>query len=307
MFRSVSEEPRSKTIDEPLRLTSVTIGELFHQGSALLKSAGIENADNEAVWLLEAVLGPLRLALLLDPGRSVTPAGRRRVQELFRRRAAREPLQYILGTQEFCGLEFLVGPAVLIPRPESELLVEEAVSRCARLYAPLIADMGTGSGCLAVSLARALPTAIIFAVDCSSEALGLARENAARHGVQERIQFLEGDLFVPLHAERLEGRIAAIVSNPPYLAADEFEKLQPEVRLYEPHLALDGGADGLMVHRRLLHHSQEFLMAGGMLLLEAGCGQASCIREMGEAYGYRHILTRRDAAGIERVVCFEKR
>lgn len=285
-----------------------TAGGLLRAGVALLRAAGVENAEREAGWILEAALSTSCLALRLDGARPVAEPARGRAWELLARRAAREPLQHVLGTQEFCGLEFLVGPAVLIPRPETELLVAAlAESDFVRAH-PVIADIGTGSGCIAIALARAIPGATVYATDVSPGALRIARENAAWHGVADRVRLLEGDLCRPLETVGLRGRCGAIVSNPPYIPDGELVGLQPEVGRFEPRLALAGGPDGLAVHRRLLIEARTCLMPEGLLVLEVGRGQADRLRELAEADGgYRALRSRRDAAGIERAICFERR
>jgi release factor glutamine methyltransferase len=290
------------------RPTGDTLAGLLREGQALLARAGVENAQNETTWLAERALGLDRLTLKLEEGREVRPADRRLVMELLARRASREPLQHILGSQEFCGLEFEVNPHVLIPRPETELLVEHCAAGLRSVSQPLIADIGTGSGCIAVALAVAVPTAVLYATDVSRAALEVAGRNASRHGVAGRIRLLHGDLFAPFRGLGLEGKLAAIVSNPPYISEDDLAGLQPEVGRYEPWLALAGGIDGLAVCRRLLKGAAEFLLPGGRLLVEVGMGQAESVaRIAGEQgdYGPGQRLT--DAAGIERVVCLQKR
>ena len=228
--------------------------------------------------------------------------------KLFARRAAREPLQYLLGSQEFCGLDFLVDRSVLIPRPETELLVEQVIQHNLRTRPLIIADIGTGSGCIAVALARALPTAVFYATDRSLAALRIAEHNATRHGVKDRVRFLVGDLLEPLRAHRLEGKVAAVVSNPPYIADRELLELQPEVRMFEPRVALAGGGDGLEFHRRLLSDAGEFLAPGGLLVFEVGQGKAGPLSEIAVAQGgYARAGLVRDAAGLDRVVCFERK
>jgi release factor glutamine methyltransferase len=287
---------------------AVTLAELLCEGRARLAQAGVENAENEAVWLTERALGMDRLRLTLEGTSVVRPEDRKLVGELFARRAAREPLQYILGTQEFCGLEFEVGPEVLIPRPETEALVEHGIGLVRLVPHPLIADIGTGSGCIAVALARALPAATLYATDLSSAALEVARRNAARHGVAERVKILAGDLFEPLRGLGLEGRLTVIVSNPPYIPAGDLIALQPEVGLYEPLLALAGGTDGLGICRRLLKGATEFLSPGGWLLLEVGQGQAGPVERLALEQGsYGSARRIEDTAGIERVVILQKR
>ena len=286
---------------------ATTRSALLRAGISLLADAGISNAENEAIWILEAVLGTNRLALRLEGHRTVTPRELDQVLELFARRATREPLQYILGSQEFCGLELLVNRSVLIPRPETELLVEQVVQHKFGAMSPIIADIGTGSGCIAVALARALPTALLYATDRSLAALRVAEDNAAQHGVKDRVRFLVGDLLEPLRTYSLEGKVAAVVSNPPYIPDRELANLQPEVRAFEPRLALAGGVEGLEFHRRLLKDAAEFLAPDGLLVLEVGQGQARGLTEMTlEQGGYAQAVLIRDAAGIERVACLQR-
>ncbi|TAJ32159.1 MAG: peptide chain release factor N(5)-glutamine methyltransferase [Nitrospirae bacterium] len=285
-----------------------TLEGLLRTGEALLSDAGIQNVRHEAVWIMEAALATTRLALQLDGQRAVQPEDRARTMTLFARRAAREPLQYILGTQDFCGLEFAVGPEVLIPRPETERLVEAFARQRLSAPAPIVVDIGTGSGCIAVALARLLPGAVLFATDRSAGALRIARQNAARHGVEGRVTFVAGDLFEPLRGLGLEGQVAGVVSNPPYIPEGELAGLQPEVQSFEPRMALVGGTDGLAIVRRLVAEAPEFLAPSGTLMLEVGQGQAEDVVRIAAAqgnYGPAHIL--RDAAGIERVVCLQRR
>lgn len=285
----------------------MTYGALVRKGLAILSNAGIANAAQETRWLLERALETTGLRLRLESGRPVSEGHCNRALALLTRRAAGEPLQYLLGTQEFCGLEFEVGPAVLIPRPETELLVGEAREIAGREAAPFVADIGTGSGCIAVTLAHALPEATVYATDLSADALDVARRNAGRHGVTERVRFLEGDLLAPLAGLGLEGRLAAVVSNPPYIASADLPRLQREVRR-EPRLALDGGPDGLAFYRRLLREATSYLAPGGTMVLEVGQGQAESVCRMAEeAGGYGSYGVRRDGASIERVVSLKKR
>jgi len=289
-----------------LRTPQPSLGELLREGIVILSRSGIENAVQEAAWLLEAGLARTRLELHLNDRMAVAPDDRKRVRNLLARRAAREPLQHILGTQEFCGLEFLVDPSVLIPRPETELLVREVVRFARRMSAPIIADLGTGSGCIAVAVAHALPGARLIATDVSSAALRVGLRNAERHGVEERVRFLEGDLLEPLARIGLYGQVSVLVSNPPYIPDSQLDGLQPEVRGYEPQVALSGGPDGLVIHRRLLQAAPMFLKPGGLLVLEVGRGQAPAVVYWASQYDvYRNIRIIEDDAGIQRVVCLE--
>ncbi|MGH7231163.1 MAG: peptide chain release factor N(5)-glutamine methyltransferase [Nitrospiraceae bacterium] len=284
-----------------------TMSRLIREGVRLLSDAGVENAENEAAWLVEFTFGASRLELHVDAQRVVSSSDRLRAMALLQRRAAREPLQYILGTQEFCGLDVEVGPQVLIPRPETELLVEEVVRRFAAHSSPLIADVGTGSGCIAVALAKHLPHARLYAVDLSEPALELAQRNAMRHAVHDRMTFLQGNFLEPLERLGLRGRLAAVVSNPPYIPDGDFPALPPEVRDYEPGLALSGGPDGLTTYRTLLYDALEYVAPGGVVILEMGHGQAEHVRRIAlEQNGYGAIRVLRDHAGIERVIGLEK-
>jgi release factor glutamine methyltransferase len=304
MIGSIS--PIAFPYEQPSLISSMTIGELWRTGAAILAKAGISNFENESVWILESALGLDRLALHLKRNEAVEEPDLGHAMTLLERRTTREPLQYVLGTQEFCGLDFRVTPDVLIPRPETELLVEVVRQKCAGISGGLIADVGTGSGCVAIALARALPTAILYATDRSPQALSLAQENAKRHGVGDRVIFLLGDLLSPLQKLGLYGRFVAIVSNPPYIAEDELMALQSEVR-FEPRVALDGGNDGLLFHRRLVYEASDFLQPDGILAIEVGEGQAiqvSGLAQDGE--NYYNVQNFQDMAGIERVLLLTK-
>ena len=287
---------------------AMSIGELTREGAMLLLRAGIEQAGLETGWLLEHALRRTPLDLRTNESLQVEGEGLRRALDLLQRRANREPLQYLLGTQEFCGVEFEVEPSVLIPRPETELLVDAAVRYAGMQSAagrrPVIVDMGTGSGCIAVSLARRMPLAVLYATDRSAEALRVARRNAERHGVAGQVTFLEGDLLQQLRACGVSGRVDLVISNPPYIAEREWEALQPEVRLFEPRIALAGGEDGLAIYRRLVQEAAELLHTAGWLIMEVGQGQAESVRALIEATGrYGTMDVRPDQAGIDRVLC----
>lgn len=282
---------------------SRTVGKLFVNAQQMLEGAGIANAVQEARWLLAYALEMKHHELACRTEQSVTEEQLARVLSLVRRRESREPLQYILGTQEFCGLDFSVTPAVLIPRPETELLIQETLREGGFAEGAVLVDVGTGSGCVAVTLATILGDMRIFALDCSQDALSVAKGNAERHGVSDKIVWLEGDLLSPLKEYSVAGAVDAIISNPPYIAEAEWAGLQPEVRDYEPRQALLAGPQGTEFHERLIHDSKQFLVPGGLLVMELGQGQAPLVRRVAEAAGgYTGLQTVKDEAGIERVL-----
>ncbi len=221
------------------------------------------------------------------------------MRELVRRRAQSEPVAYLVGHREFFGLEFRVTPAVLIPRPDTETLVVELLDAAKPLAAPRILDLGTGSGCIAVSAAVNHHTAQVTAIDTSDAALAVARENAGTHHVLDRIRFLHGDLFKPCAGEQFD----LVVSNPPYIADHEKETLQNDVRRYEPHAALFSGPSGLEVLSRIVDEAPGHLAAGGSLMLEISPEQAGAVTGRMETTGrYDEIRVVKDLAGLARVV-----
>lgn len=284
-----------------------SLGVLLRESECRLAAAGIDQPVLEAAWLVEHVLSLSPLMQRVDAERRITSAECERVRALVARRANREPLQYLLGTQEFYGRDFCVTPSVLIPRQESALLVDEAVRRCAHTPSATIVDVGTGSGCLAVSVALALPKARILAIDASADALGVARGNMAQHGLNARIACFQGDLLAAIAEVGLANQVDVILSNPPYIADGDVATLQPEVRGFEPRLALAGGLDGMDVHRRLIEQAPAYLKPEGVLLMEVGLGQAAAVCREAERSGQFHTYAvLQDEGGIDRVVCFEK-
>lgn len=287
----------------PFTANSRTIGQLLAWAQGSLDTAGARNAYQEALWLLAYAFGMKHHELTSRRDEAVSSEGCARAESVVLRRMAREPLQYILGTQEFCGLDFHVNPAVLIPRPESELLVQETLREGGFAEGAVLVDVGTGSGCVAVTLATILSGMRIFALDCSGDALTVAKSNAERHGVSDKITWKEGDLLSPLHECNLVGAVDAIVSNPPYIAEETWGDLQPEVRDFEPRLALVAGQRGTEFHERLLRDAKEFLVSGGLLVMELGEGQALFVRQAAERVGgYTGLQTAKDEGGIERVM-----
>jgi release factor glutamine methyltransferase len=286
----------------------VTLIEAINSASAKLTAAGVPDARLDAELLLRHVLGRDRAWLLAHIQDGLDNERRRTFEQLIERRAGREPLQYITGRQEFWGLDFHVTPDVLIPRPETELIIETVLRHARGRGGPLsIIDLCTGSGCIAVCLAKELTSARIFASDTSGKALAVARENARRHGLAERIHFLEGDLFAPIEELDLHGQVDYIVSNPPYVPSGDRPALQPEVRDFEPAEALFAGPDGTSVHRRMIGKAHEFLRRRGVLIMEMGLGQAPALARMiGETGAYDAPAVLKDLAGIERVVVSKK-
>lgn len=244
----------------------------------VLLRAGVspDDAGLEARLLAQFVLGWDAVRFLADARRADSPDFAARYDALVERRARREPLAYITGSQEFWNLTFEVSPAVLIPRPETEGIVEAALKEFPDADAPLrMADVCTGSGCLAVALARERGNGTMTATDISADALAIAKRNASRHGVQARVRFLETDLL-----RDAPGPFDLIVANPPYVPDGDRETMQPEVRDYEPALALFAGADGLTIVRRLLEQAPARLAPGGLLIFEFGFGQADDVEHL---------------------------
>lgn len=271
----------------------MSIREALSQADKSLRAAGVTDAAREAVWLLSHVLGCSVGTLLAQTHQPLTPEQSQEFDSLVARRAGREPLQYITGTVEFMGMSFHVTPSVLIPRPDTETLVRTALQR---LHGPaLIADIGTGSGAIAIAVARALPESRVVAIDISAVALDIARQNARALGVEDRIEFRLGDLLAPLAGESFN----AILSNPPYIAEDEVVELMPEVRDWEPSLALSPGPDGLSALRALVVGAPNLLKPGGFLGLEVGVGQAQVVARLLRAAGL-DVVIYLDDAGIER-------
>ena len=269
------------------------------EGAAVLAAAGIASAELDARVLLERAAGIDRAGLLTRGAEPLSPAAGERFRALLERRARREPLAYVTGEREFWSLRLAVDPRVLVPRPETETLVEAALARLAP--GARVADVGTGSGAVAIALAVELPAASLWAVDRSRDALAVARANAAAHALADRITFLEGDLLAPLAP--LAGTLDAVVSNPPYIPAAEIARLEPEVRDHEPRLALDGGAAGLDAIARLAAGAPSLLAPGGWLLLEVGAGQAAAATVLLAGTGaFEAAQTVPDLAGIGRVV-----
>jgi release factor glutamine methyltransferase len=259
----------------------VTVLEAIQRSTEFLARKGVDSPRLQTELLLAHLLQRPRMQLYLNFQQALTEPEVDGLRELVRRRGQREPLQHIVGSMSFCGLEIAVNRHVLIPRPETELLAERGWTFLNQLASAnhelTVLDFGTGSGCLGIALAHHCREARVFAIDLSPTALTLARENAARHGLAERIQFLAGDGFAAVPAGT---QFDLIVSNPPYIPSADIATLQPEVRDYDPGSALDGGPEGLDYYRRLAVEAAPFLKADGRLMLEIGDGQAGSVGQL---------------------------
>lgn len=295
-----------------MKQESQTYIEVYEDGAAQLTEAGIEEAKLDARLLLEFVCGTDRNTLLVHGDRTVSAEEQERYEALIAARAAHTPLQHLTGEQEFMGLTFLVNKDVLVPRQDTEILVEEALKN---LHDGMrILDLCTGSGCILLSLLQYSNECVGVGVDLSAQALAVAGENYERlrkERPEMEALFLEGDLF-----EALDRQTAAeynetdsmgegydmIVSNPPYIETDVIGTLMPEVREHEPVMALDGGKDGLSFYRRIVRGAGDHLKRGGMLFFEIGCEQAESVYEIMECAGFQEIEVVKDFAGLDRVV-----
>lgn len=287
---------RPPTAEEPW-----TVKRLRDWTTQFLAKKGLEGAEKEASILLAHALGWKRLDLYTRQDEEPAEEVRQRFRDLVRRRSEGCPTAYLVGTKEFFSLTFEVSPAVLIPRPDSEWVVTEFVRLAKEKGACDVLDVGTGSGCLAIAAAMRHKAARVTAVDLSPEALAVATRNAAKHGVSDRVTFLEGDLFGPVLPEQ---RFDFILSNPPYVARTEFEQLDRSVRDFEPRLALDGGSDGFAVLDRLFDQARNYLQPGGYLIVEIGLAQEAEARTRLESLaGYAMGKTVHDDAGHPRVLC----
>ena len=278
----------------------MTWRECLAGGMKMLEDAGIPDADIDARILLESFCGISRSGYYLHADEEMPQDLTAAYQRILEKRRQRIPLQHLTGEQEFMGLPFAVTGDVLIPRQDTETLAEEAIA-CLKKMADSagglrVLDLCTGSGCLAVSIKHVLPDAAVTASDISAEALAAARENAGRNRAE--IDFVESDLF-----DRIPGAFHLIVSNPPYIPTDVIETLMPEVRRFEPRLALDGGADGLMFYREIAAQSAAHLVPGGWIYVEIGCDQGPDVAGMFRSAGLGQIQIKKDLAGNPRIVC----
>lgn len=282
-------------------MAETTVGAVLAWAARALRAEGLATARLDAERLLGRALEVERLRLLLEPGRPVPSEAMERFAASLERRRRHEPIQHILGEEEFRGLVLRTGPGALVPRPETELLVEWAVELEGR-EGPwrLAVDVGAGTGAIGCALASALPALRVIAVERSLPALALAASNIAALGFDGRVELVAGDLLEPLAG--LAGAADLVVSNPPYIPSTAIASLPAEVREWEPREALDGGPDGMTVHRRLIAMTPRLLRPGGWLLMEMGEGQAAFLSAAMEAAGFEAVEARRDFQGIERMI-----
>ncbi len=290
---------------------TISIAEAILQGSLKLRKAGVPEARREAGSLVAHVLGRDRSFILTHAEDPIPEVQNVELRDWFERRAGGEPLQYITGHQEFFGLDFEVNSDVLIPRPETELLVETALKLASRTNdGAFICDVGTGSGCVAITLLHELRETAgtrVVAIDVSTAALEVAKRNAARHSVSDRIDFVISDCFTAFDPEDpTRSPFDLIVSNPPYIKDSALAGLQKEVRDFEPCIALAAGPDGLAVVRRLFVESIAFLKTGGHLVFEIGFDQADAVRQLVDPKIWKLIQIYVDLQGIPRIVALQK-
>ena len=275
------------------------IGEAWRGVRDLFRRAGLDTPELDARLLAEAAFGLDRLALVTRE-REIAPIdGLKRLEAMGARRLRGEPVVRILGEREFYGLSFLLGPETLVPRPETEMLVNRGLEILEGRQNRRILDLGTGTGCIAISILHASPSTLGVAVDISPEALATAQANADRHGVSKRLELRRGSWFEPLRADE---RFDLIVSNPPYINSDEIAGLAREVREHDPLRALDGGADGLVAYREITARAAGWLKPDGALLLEIGATQGLAVKSLVLSGGFRDVHVHPDLAGLDRVV-----
>jgi len=284
-----------------------TVGQALKNISKLFKNKGIVNSERETEILLSYFLGMSRSEIYLNSDKILKDAEKTRLEKKIQKRIDKIPLQYITKHQEFMGMDFLVRKGVLIPRPETEILVEEVIKRLKNYkYSNnlKVVDLGTGTGIIAISIAKFIKDIIIYATDISKKSLQIALKNAQRHYCKDKIIFLQGDLFEPFKNKIEELSLDGIISNPPYIDSYDFKSLPPEVKNNEPKIALFGGIDGLDYYRKIIRKSPQYLRKKGFLALEVGAGQSRKVKELilKENNFNQDIEIIKDYLGIERVV-----
>ena len=276
--------------------------ELIDVTVSYFRNRGVDRPRLNAELLLAHTLGCQRIELYTQFEKDLPAETVDAFRERVRRRGAREPLQHILGRTEFHSAEIRCDSRALVPRQETECVVDEAVRLLRGLGEPLVADIGCGTGCLAIALAKAASSARVIATDISLDALEVAYDNVAAHGLTDRVRLVAGDLCAPLLVEGLAAQFDLVMTNPPYVKSDEIEGLQPEVRDHDPRLALDGGPDGLRFYRRLFDEAPGLMKPGAAMVLELpDQGQAE-VKRVAESSGWTQLVLTEDMAGIARVL-----
>jgi len=284
-----------------------TIGQTLKWINSLFKTAGIINSERETEILLSYFLKMSKSEIYLNYDKLLKNEEKRQLEKMLQERIKKIPLQYITKHQEFMGIDFLVEKGVLIPRLETEILVERVLEKLKIIESSSnlkIADLGTGSGIIAISIAKFINDITIYATDISQKSLKLALENARKHNCEEKIIFLQGNLFEPFQGKIDKNSLDGIISNPPYINSDDFKSLPPEIKDNEPEIALYGGVDGIDYYHKIIKESPKFLKRDGFIALEVGLNQAKIIKEMIlKENNYRqNIEIFKDYSGIERVV-----
>jgi release factor glutamine methyltransferase len=276
-----------------------SIALLLRTGEAELELAGVPDARREASSLLAAALGSDRTFLIAHPDHVPDTGHKEQYLDYLARRSRREPFHYIIGKKEFYSLEFAVTPAVLIPRPETEMLVERSIGILRDIANPAFCEVGIGSGCISVSILANVSNAVAVGMDISEAATEIARQNIKRHGVGDRCELRRSDVLSGLFRGEM---FDLIVSNPPYVPAGDIDGLQAEVRDHEPYIALSGGKDGLKVVRKLVEDSPNFLKPGGILMFECGFSQSQEVLQMFASHIWSSAAVESDLQGIPRIV-----
>jgi release factor glutamine methyltransferase len=292
-------------------MNPTTLSQLLKEGTELLRESAIEEAGLDAWLLLEYTTDKSRAYYYAHTEEEVTQEQETTYRNLIRQRAAHIPLQHLTHQAFFMGYEFYVNEHVLVPRQDTETLVEKALKIMEPMKEPVILDMCTGSGCILLSLLLERQDSSGYGVDLSGDALAVAIKNAERLGVADRAVFIKSDLFSygkfqEIYSEKIP-KYDILISNPPYIPTEEIEELMEEVRFHDPRMALDGKEDGLYFYREITRQSVEYLKPGGWLLYEIGCSQGEEVAAMMRAAGYEQVQVLQDLAGLDRVVCGRKR
>jgi len=289
------------------KYTFKTVGQALKNIRKIFRDKGIMNPDREAEILLSYFLEMSRSEIYLNSDRVLKDIEKAQLEKKIQKRIEKIPLQYINKHQEFMGMDFLVEKGVLIPRPETEILVEEVIRKLKNYKCSnslRVADLGTGTGIIAVSIAKFIEDVIIYATDISKKSLQIALKNAQKHGCKDKIIFLQGDLFEPFMGKIKKNSLDGIISNPPYIDSHDFESLPPEIKDNEPKVALDGGIDGLDYYCKIIKKSPQYLKKNGFIALEVGLNQSKIVKELiiKENNFNQNIEITKDYLGIERVV-----